>query len=100
MAKVLYPVYQDGTKFINSTIGVKTILERSMIVYFNQGVPIHQHHQDDYRSFRYITFVKSIRSGKVVLPDTEIIAKEKKRRYRYRRAQLGITASIVCFILF
>ena len=38
---------------INSDIGIKAVGE--MILYFNGGMPVYQHHKKDYKSFRYIT---------------------------------------------
>ena len=55
MPQVILPVYPEGTKFINSFIGIKTVADRDTVVYFNPGGPIYQHAQDDLNSFRYIT---------------------------------------------
>ena len=53
MQQVLFPVFPEGSKFINSKISVKTIGES--VYYFNGEMPIYQHRKEDYRSFRYIT---------------------------------------------
>jgi len=51
--QTLFPVYPDGTKMINSTIGVRIV--ENNVQYFNSGGPIYIHGQDDYQSFRFIT---------------------------------------------
>jgi len=53
MHQTFLPVYPKDTKMINSDIGIKNIGEK--ILYFNGGMPIYQHHVNDYKSFRYIT---------------------------------------------
>jgi len=51
--QTLFPVYPDGVKMINSTIGVRTV--GNNVQYFNSGGPIYIHDQDDYQNFRFIT---------------------------------------------
>ena len=53
MHQTFLPVYPKDIKMINSDIGIKNIGEK--ILYFNGGMPIYQHHVNDYKSFRYIT---------------------------------------------
>jgi len=54
MVQVLFPVYPEGIKMINSSIGVNNI-EDIGIFYFNEAGPIYHHLKNDYKSFRYIT---------------------------------------------
>lgn len=53
MHQTFFPVFPEDTKMINSDIGIKNI--GGKIIYFNGGMPIHQHLKDDYKSFRFIT---------------------------------------------
>ena len=53
MCQTFLPIYPEDTKMINTDIGTKKIGDK--ILYFNGGMPMYQHHIDDYKSFRYIT---------------------------------------------
>lgn len=53
MTNTFFPIYPEGTKMINSEIGIKTIGDD--VHYFNGNMPIYKHHKKDYQSFRHIT---------------------------------------------
>ena len=53
MPQVQLPIFPSGVKYINANIGVKT--QEDTVYYFNGSMPIYKHHQDDYKSFRFIT---------------------------------------------
>lgn len=52
MPQMFLPVFPDGTKLINSKIGVYT--KDDMVYYFNGSMPFFQHQKNDYESFKLI----------------------------------------------
>ena len=54
MVQTCLPIYPEGIKMINSSVGVKNIKDVG-IVYFNHAGPFYKHQPDDYKSFRFIT---------------------------------------------
>ena len=81
MYQTFFPVFPEDTKMINSDIGLKKIGEK--ILYFNGGMPMYQHHKDDYQSFRYITSqmidLKTVRHVEIV--STFQVSKESVNRW-------------------
>lgn len=91
MHQTFLPVFPEDAKMINSDIGLKKIGEK--ILYFNGGMPIYQHHVDDYKSFRYITSqmidLKTVRHVEII--SSFKVSKESVNRWlRIYRQEGGI----------
>lgn len=53
MPTTLFPVFPEGSVYLNSSIAVKPF--EDYIYYFNGEMPMYKHHKEDYKSFRFIT---------------------------------------------
>lgn len=81
MHQTFLPVFPKDTRMINTDIGIKHIGEK--ILYFNGGMPMYQHHKNDYKSFRYITSqmidLKTVRHIEII--STFKVSKESVNRW-------------------
>ena len=89
MGQLLLPIFPNGTKMINSNLGVREI--KGIVTYFHCGEPIYSHDSADLSSFRFITsnFIKQGRCTIQEIADTFYVSFDSANRWKKQYEEKG-----------